>query len=242
MATIQRSIQDNLTIAAQIIRKYNIGDKDFFFSKFRNVDKSHIETAWASALREIQSREVIKSEVSLHDEEKKITIKKSLMFDNDYDALLRYLKSDFDVKKLKLTDEKIERKLRNILANRLLDLIIQEITDRQHQQKKSTNTNKIYLLKILKAVFIIITIGGFFFAPRIINGLTPVETLTIRIYNRSSYKFRIGATCKDGWPSNATGSGACSHHGGVAEWIYMTSYRKTIEECREEARKISWLD
>ncbi|HZY80607.1 MAG TPA: hypothetical protein VFE50_13870 [Cyclobacteriaceae bacterium] len=32
---------------------------------------------------------------------------------------------------------------------------------------------------------------------------------------------RIGANCKDGTTSTATGSGACSHHGGVASWKYQ---------------------
>jgi hypothetical protein len=32
--------------------------------------------------------------------------------------------------------------------------------------------------------------------------------------------FRVGAICKDGTPSTATGSGACSSHGGVACWRY----------------------
>ena len=31
---------------------------------------------------------------------------------------------------------------------------------------------------------------------------------------------RIGAICRDGTRSNATGRGACSHHGGVARWLY----------------------
>jgi len=31
---------------------------------------------------------------------------------------------------------------------------------------------------------------------------------------------RIGAVCNDGTTSSATGSGACSHHGGVNHWIY----------------------
>ena len=31
---------------------------------------------------------------------------------------------------------------------------------------------------------------------------------------------RIGAICKDGTTSTATGSGACSSHGGVDHWIY----------------------
>jgi hypothetical protein len=30
---------------------------------------------------------------------------------------------------------------------------------------------------------------------------------------------RIGAKCMDGSTSTATGSGACSHHGGVDYWI-----------------------
>lgn len=31
---------------------------------------------------------------------------------------------------------------------------------------------------------------------------------------------RIGAMCRDGTRSNATGRGACSHHGGVAYWLH----------------------
>jgi hypothetical protein len=31
---------------------------------------------------------------------------------------------------------------------------------------------------------------------------------------------RTGAICRDGWQSSATGRGACSHHGGVSEWLY----------------------
>jgi len=35
-----------------------------------------------------------------------------------------------------------------------------------------------------------------------------------------SDRHRIGAVCKDGTTSKATGSGACSHHGGVSCWQY----------------------
>lgn len=31
---------------------------------------------------------------------------------------------------------------------------------------------------------------------------------------------RVGAVCRDGTRSSATGRGACSHHGGVARWLY----------------------
>lgn len=33
-------------------------------------------------------------------------------------------------------------------------------------------------------------------------------------------RHRVGALCNDGWSSTATGSGACSHHGGVSCWQY----------------------
>jgi hypothetical protein len=32
--------------------------------------------------------------------------------------------------------------------------------------------------------------------------------------------YRVGAICRDGTHSNATGRGACSHHGGVDHWLY----------------------
>jgi uncharacterized protein YabE (DUF348 family) len=33
-------------------------------------------------------------------------------------------------------------------------------------------------------------------------------------------QYRTGAVCNDGWVSSATGSGACSWHGGVSYWLY----------------------
>jgi hypothetical protein len=33
---------------------------------------------------------------------------------------------------------------------------------------------------------------------------------------------RLGAICSDGWHSRATGRGACSHNGGVREWLRVT--------------------
>lgn len=46
--------------------------------------------------------------------------------------------------------------------------------------------------------------------------------ITVRNYIEASYVNggRIGAICLDGWLSSATGRGACSHHGGVAQWRY----------------------
>ncbi|MDB5178016.1 MAG: hypothetical protein JWO61_399 [Candidatus Saccharibacteria bacterium] len=39
-------------------------------------------------------------------------------------------------------------------------------------------------------------------------------------YTAPSGGARTGAICNDGSSSSATGSGACSHHGGVAYWLY----------------------
>lgn len=44
---------------------------------------------------------------------------------------------------------------------------------------------------------------------------------------------RRGAVCEDGWTSRATGSGACSHHGGVRRWLYSeTEQVKVLDHTR----------
>jgi len=42
----------------------------------------------------------------------------------------------------------------------------------------------------------------------------------------SSFRYRVGAICRDGTRSSATGRGACSHHGGVSRWLYEASRNK----------------
>jgi hypothetical protein len=51
---------------------------------------------------------------------------------------------------------------------------------------------------------------------------TTAPSRTVRTVAPSDYSrhYRTGARCRDGWHSDATGSGACSWHGGVAEWLY----------------------
>lgn len=62
-----------------------------------------------------------------------------------------------------------------------------------------------------------------------------VDSLVQGCLTTSLYSYRIGATCNDGTSSSATGSGACSHHGGVAQWRMATGYSKSETECRTEA-------
>lgn len=91
-------------------------------------------------------------------------------------------------------------------------------------------------------VLIIVFVASISFGPRIINGFTPVEVLKNRCLEESKYKYRVGAICRDGWRSGATGRGACSHHGGVKEWIYKEVYRKTEKECLRYAKERSWIE
>lgn len=48
--------------------------------------------------------------------------------------------------------------------------------------------------------------------------LVPTEKPAVAPAPSTSY--RIGAVCRDGTTSSATGRGACSRHGGVAYWLY----------------------
>jgi hypothetical protein len=47
-----------------------------------------------------------------------------------------------------------------------------------------------------------------------------VSMMTLGASPAQAPRHRVGALCNDGWESKATGSGACSHHGGVNCWQY----------------------
>jgi hypothetical protein len=53
-------------------------------------------------------------------------------------------------------------------------------------------------------------------APPSVPGTTAPAPATT---NHRWLAFRVGAQCTDGTISTATGSGACSWHGGVARWV-----------------------
>jgi hypothetical protein len=50
--------------------------------------------------------------------------------------------------------------------------------------------------------------------------LTSTQAQVIRPTETQGARVRVGALCVDGTSSTATGSGACSHHGGVKCWKY----------------------
>jgi hypothetical protein len=49
---------------------------------------------------------------------------------------------------------------------------------------------------------------------------------------------RIGATCRDGWDSDATGRGACSHHGGVRTWVHEVVNADQIQKAKNHNKKV----
>ena len=53
-----------------------------------------------------------------------------------------------------------------------------------------------------------------------LNGSTTLNVSLSRTVSTPPTRYRIGAVCRDGTLSNATGSGACSSHGGVSCWRY----------------------
>lgn len=93
--------------------------------------------------------------------------------------------------------------------------------------------------KIIIRLIIFLALLGVIFGHRIQEGFTSVEKLTRKYYEDSVFEVCIGAICRDGWISSATGRGAYSHHGGVKKWIYKKIYRKTYAQCEVEARKKS---
>ncbi|MCO7473028.1 DUF3761 domain-containing protein [Stenotrophomonas maltophilia] len=73
------------------------------------------------------------------------------------------------------------------------------------------------------------------------NQLAPLSSLFQQcLEDGIEYGARKGAICMDGRRSGATGSGACSHHGGVAYWRHNEKQTRSDAQCRAEASKISW--
>lgn len=163
-------IQKRLSYYALIIRKYNIGDKVYFFSKFSYIDNSALEIAWTFGLKKIQNTEIIKDASSLSEEDEKVI---QIKVDNvgvNPDSIYQYLNSGFDVKKLKLDDENIERRVRNIIAIRYLQNLSVEILQLHNKSKNSFKAKAARFGNKIKYGLIVILVIGAFSAPRIISG------------------------------------------------------------------------
>jgi len=67
-------------------------------------------------------------------------------------------------------------------------------------------------MKNIKSVFYSVLLILMLVGPLVYLNSSPVD------YPQDTV--RVGCGCCDGTPSDATGRGACSHHGGVKYWIY----------------------
>lgn len=99
---------------------------------------------------------------------------------------------------------------------------------------------------ILKLPYVLLAVLWLCFGKWAINrvemGIQNPHKIAYKIYHETSYEIRVGALCRDGWESTATGSGACSDHGGVAEWKTNKVHKKTYRQCYKEALEISWVE
>ena len=251
-------IQNKLNQAAIIVRKYQLGNEDWFISKFYTVHISRLNTAWTLAERKIQNREIIKNASHLSVEEANMATLKADNYDNNSIKLYEKLISKFDVKELKLTDENVERKVRNILALMFINNVSNEINEFVKKNNNSLKNKALRFISKIKYWLIWAAVIGVFLVPRVIEGLTPpekllneylhdkyssiksstinVDVLTNYLHEDSKYEFD-GSICRDGTTSHSQGRGTCSWHGGVRYEFYKGEYSKSIDECRQDAIK-----
>lgn len=228
---------DQLEEIAGIIRKYNLGEKNYFFQSFSMIDKEDLNIAWEYSQKNVKNREIIKDSTNLSPHLEDQAKHKVVSFFKSKKSIFFYLKSEFDYKELKLDDEKIERRFRQILAKEFIKTKI-EYYDSKDKKVKSS---KINYKKIVRRTSLVVFLSGVIFFSRIRDGLTPVEKLAERIHEKSRYNSN-GAICNDGWVSGSQGRGTCSHHGGVDYYFYKGDYKKSYQECLDEAKKRSWID
>lgn len=232
-------IQDKLNKYCLINRKYQLLNETDFISKFTNIKTEYLNKAWEYSCGEIQNSEIIKNTLELPKNGKKEITNRLQKFNFVSSDLYFYLNSKFDVKEFKLDDERIERRLRNTLAERHQKILKAEIKKLKRKEKLSRVKEKI--VSGIATAIIPVIIVGFFFGSRIRDGFTSVDILTERIYEREIYEFS-GSICRDGTTSHSQGRGTCSWHNGVRYKFYKGQHKKSKEKCRIEAKERSWIE
>lgn len=233
--TIESKIARLLDDAAIVIRKYALGDFDYFQVQFNKYDKKLLERCWENS-KKIQHKDIIKDTQEIDLDDLKIV-------QNRYNQTIKelnYLRTtvlykNFDPKKLHLRKENIERRLGNLLAKDFIENTKKELL------RIGTIRYKIgfSILKYKTFLFLSFVLVLIFNRP-IFDRLTPVDKLAEKIHERSIYKYS-GAKCNDGTTSKSQGSGTCSWHGGVNYYFYKGDYKKSMDDSYKEAKKISWI-
>jgi hypothetical protein len=232
-------IQDKINRYCIINRKYQLLDESSFKLKFRKFDIEKLNVAWEFGSKKIQNNEIIKDTKELPKNGRKEISKKLEKLNFNSNDLYIFLNSKFDEKELKLDEEQIERRLRNLIAQRHQKIILNEINKLISKQKLNQIKEKVVNIAFLSIIPILII--TFFFGSRIRDGFTTVDVLTERIYEREIYNFS-GSICNDGSTSHSQGRGTCSWHGGVAYKFYKGDHKYSKDECRKKAKEISWIE
>ncbi len=174
--------------------KYRIGYKNQFFAKFSFINSSILEHAWNESKKiilsnsQINTNEIIedsKLNTKSHFEQNKIAVKRAKnyeVFDQDY--IFNFLKSNYN--KTTIEEDNIERRFRNILANKYLAELFSEI--KILHDKKVNQINKIIkpikltfnFIKINKLKFATIFILMFYFSNNIIDAFTQPDVLVVK--------------------------------------------------------------
>lgn len=232
-------IQEKLNKYCLINRKYQLLDEFNFKLKFSKIDSECLKLAWQYSCDKIHNDEIIKDTKDLPKNGKKEISQKLQKFNFESNDLYYYLNSKFDVKELKLNEEQVERRLRNLLALRHQKIIFKEITKLKRKEKLIKLKEKVIGITMLSIIPIIVI--SFFFGSNIRDGLTSVDVLSERIYEREVYEFN-GSVCNDGSISHSQGSGTCSWHDGVAYKFYKGDHKYSMDECKKIAKDLSWVD
>ena len=254
----------NLNCAAKIIRKYNLGDKEYFFSAFSEHDESLLDESWAFAFKKVKNKDIIKDTAEIFNKRDAEEIEKSTNYIKQ--SLLgnlignyAFLNKSFDVRNLNFKDERRERRLRHNISLLYIEQCANDCIRLKQTEKIKRSEVIIYKIRrYLKAGSIILLVS-IVISPRLIKGFTPPEKLlntylqeqypkikngpvTINsianfILEDTRYK-SSGAICNDGWVSHSHGRGTCSHHGGVDYYFYEGDYSQSTASCLEKANKI----
>jgi hypothetical protein len=95
----------------------------------------------------------------------------------------------------------------------------------------------LYRIKRRLAATTLLLLGSLGFCFK--DQLTPVDILAEQLHQRGGHLVHGSLCNKGGWFSRKRGSGTCSSHNGVASLKDSVIYDKTLEECKEEAKRIS---
>ena len=131
----------NLNLYASLLRKYYIGEEDYMYITLSKITRTELDNAWYFALQSVRHEERIKSSSTASDGYFSAVIKRYDSFKSN-DEIIHYLFSRFEPSKLKLNDENIERRLRYLLALKILKYLEQEINGEFKLKELDKKTKK----------------------------------------------------------------------------------------------------